>query len=74
MGCFAGAVIAGALICVVVGHKWHVDESTETSTEVVLACGRCGRKQLAPTGSAFDNRVNVKTGADRSVGPFGGRR
>jgi hypothetical protein len=65
-------VRVGVVLCAVIGHRWHVDESTEI--EPVLCCDRCGRTQLAPTGSAFGNRVNVKAGADRAVGPFGGRR
>jgi len=67
-------MVAGILICAVAGHKWHVDESSDTSTEVVLECGRCGRKQLAPNGTGFDARLNAQTGADRAVGPFRGRR
>jgi hypothetical protein len=60
-------MVAGFLICAVIGHKWHVDES-ETDTEIVLCCGRCSRKQLAPAGSAYGNRVDAKAQASRVLG------
>jgi hypothetical protein len=62
-------MVAGFLICALLGHKWHVDESTEI--EPVLCCDRCGRKTPAPVGSAFGNRVNVKAARDRLMGPGG---
>lgn len=55
------------LLCAVLGHKWHVDESTEI--EPVLCCDRCGRKQLAPAGSAYGNRVKAKAARDSALGP-----
>jgi hypothetical protein len=64
-------MVAGFLICAVLGHKWRVDESTEA--EPVLCCDRCGRKTLAPTGSAFGNRVDAEAARDRAVGPTGRR-
>lgn len=63
-------MVAGFLICAVLGHRWHVDESTEI--EPVLCCDRCGRKTLAPAGSAYGNRVDAKATRDRLMGP--GRR
>lgn len=56
------------LLCVISGHKWHVDES-ETDTEIVLCCNRCGQKQLAPVGSAYGNRVDAKAKRDSVLGP-----
>ena len=56
------------LLCVVIGHRWHVDES-ETDTEIVLCCDRCGSKQLAPAGSAYGNRVDAKAKRDSLFGP-----
>jgi hypothetical protein len=73
VGHCVGGMVAGFLICAVLGHKWHVDES-ETDTEIVLCCDRCGRKTLAPAGSAFDNRVSAETARDRALGPLGRRR
>jgi hypothetical protein len=64
-------MVAGLLICVVLGHKWRVDESTEA--EPVLCCDRCGRKTLAPAGSAFENRVGAEATRDRALGPMGRR-
>ncbi len=61
-------MITGFLICAVLGHKWHVDES-ETDTEIVLCCDRCGRKTLAPSGSAYGNRVAAKAKRDSLFGP-----
>jgi hypothetical protein len=60
-------MVAGFLICALLGHKWHVDESTEI--ESILCCDRCGRKTLAPSGSAFGNRVAAKAARDSAVGP-----
>jgi hypothetical protein len=57
-------MVAGFLICALLGHKWHVDESTETSADIVLCCERCGRKRLAPAGSAYGNRVAAKAARD----------
>ena len=56
----------GALLCAVVGHKWHVDEAS-TEIEPVLRCGRCGRKQLAPNATGFGVRTDVKA---RAYGSF----
>lgn len=67
MGHFVERMVAGFLICALLGHKWHVDESTET--EPVLCCDRCGRKSLVPAGSAFGNRVDAETARDRALGP-----
>lgn len=64
-------MVAGFLICALLGHKWRVDESTEV--EPVLCCDRCGRKTLAPAGSAFGNRVGAETARDRALGPTGRR-
>ena len=64
-------MIAGFLICALIGHRWHVDESTET--EPVLCCDRCGRKTLAPAGSAYGNRVAAKAARDSALGPSGRR-
>jgi hypothetical protein len=63
----------GVVLCSVVGHRWRVDETT-TGPEIVICCPRCGARQLAPAGSAFDRRIEAETGADRAVGPFGGGR
>jgi hypothetical protein len=63
----------GVVLCSVVGHRWRVDEAS-TESEAFICCPRCGARQLAPAGNAFDRRVAAKTGADRAVGPFGGRR
>jgi hypothetical protein len=63
----------GVVLCAVVGHRWRIDE-TSTEPEAVMCCLRCGRRQLTPEGSAFDRRIAAKTGADRAVGTFGGRR
>jgi hypothetical protein len=71
VGCCVGGMVAGSLICALLGHKWRVDESTEV--EPVLCCERCGRKTLAPAGSAFENRVGAETARDRALGPTGRR-
>ena len=63
-----GGMVAGFLICALIGHKWRVDDSTEL--EPVFCCDRCGRKTLAPSGSAFSKRVDAETARDRAVGPF----
>jgi hypothetical protein len=63
----------GVVLCAVIGHRWRVDE-TSTEPETMICCGRCGTRQPAPAGSAFDRRIEAKTGADRAVGPFGGGR
>jgi hypothetical protein len=63
----------GVVLCSVVGHRWRVDE-TSTEHEAVIRCDRCGRRQLAPAGSAFGRRIEAEAGADRAVGPFGRRR
>ena len=72
MGHFVERMVAGFLICAVLGHTWHVDES-ETDAEIVLCCDRCSRKTLAPTGSAFGNRVGAEASRDRALGPTGRR-
>lgn len=64
-------MVAGFLICAVLGHKWHVDESTET--EPLLHCDRCGRTTIAPAGSAFGNRIDAEAARDRALGPTGRR-
>lgn len=61
-------MVAGFLICALLGHKWHVEES-ETEIEPVLCCDRCGRKTLAPSGSAYGNRVAAKAARDSALGP-----
>jgi hypothetical protein len=61
----------GVILCSVAGHRWQVDE-TSTEPEAVICCTRCGARQLAPAGSAFDRRIEARTGADRTVGPFDG--
>jgi hypothetical protein len=63
----------GVVLCAVIGHRWRIDE-TSTGPEPVMCCLRCGRRELPPEGSAFNRRIEAKTGADRAVGPFGGRR
>jgi hypothetical protein len=64
-------MVAGSLICALLGHKWRVDESTEV--EPVLCGERCGRTTRAPAGSAFANRVGAETARDRALGPTGRR-
>lgn len=64
-------MVAGFLICAVIGHNWHVDESTEI--EPVLCCDRCGRKTLVPAGSAYGNRVDAQAKRDGVLGPSGRR-
>jgi hypothetical protein len=59
----------GVVLCAVIGHRWHVDESS-TEPDPVICCDRCGRRQLAQTTSAFNRRIAAKTGNDRAVGPF----
>jgi len=61
------------VLCVVIGHRWLVDEASE-EVEPVLCCVRCGRKQLAPNATGFDARIAAQTKADRWIGPTGGRR
>jgi hypothetical protein len=56
----------GAVLCAVVGHRWHVDE-TSTDSEAVICCGRCHRRQLAPNGTAFDRRLDAQTRANRAL-------
>jgi hypothetical protein len=63
----------GVVLCGVIGHRWRVDDAS-TDSEAVIRCERCGRRQLAPAGTAFDRRLDVETDRDRAVGPFGGRR
>jgi len=62
----------GVILCAVIGHRWRVDEAS-TDPEAVICCKRCGRRQLAPEGTAFSRRLDAETKRDRSVGPFGGR-
>ncbi len=64
-------MVAGFLICAVLGHTWRVDESTEA--EPVLCCERCGRETLVPEGSAFGNRVGAEAARDSALGPIGRR-
>ena len=52
-------MMAGFLICAVLGHKWHTTAS-DTAIEPVLECVRCGRKELAPNTSALGLRTKVK--------------
>ena len=66
-----GRMDAVKLLCAVLGHRWHVDE-TSTEIEPVLLCGRCGARQLAPAGSGYGNRVAAKARRDSTLGP--GRR
>jgi hypothetical protein len=56
----------GAVVCALAGHRRRVDESTET--EPVLCCDRCGRKELAPAGSGYGNRVDAKARATNVTG------
>jgi hypothetical protein len=62
----------GVVLCSVAGHRWRVDEAS-TGSEAVMRCTRCGRRQGPPSGTAFDRRLEAKTGADRAVGPFSRR-
>jgi hypothetical protein len=64
---------AGVLLCSILGHRWHVDE-TSTDSEGHLLCSRCGSRQLLPEDTAFGRRIAAEAGEDRAVGPFGGRR
>ena len=63
----------GVILCAVLGHRWHVDE-TSTEVEAVICCDRCGAKQLAPDGTVFGRRVSAEATRDRALGPFGGGR
>jgi hypothetical protein len=63
----------GLILCATIGHRWHVDE-TSTEPEPVIRCDRCGRHQHPNVETAFNRRLDSQTGADRSVGPFGGGR
>jgi hypothetical protein len=56
----------GAVLCAVIGHRWHVDE-TSTDSEAVIRCERCDRRQLAPSGTAFGRRLDAQTRANRWV-------
>jgi hypothetical protein len=58
----------GVVLCAVIGHRWHVDE-TSTDTEAHIGCERCGRDQLAPDGTAFGRRLDAQSREDRSIGP-----
>jgi hypothetical protein len=58
----------GGVICAVIGHRWRVDE-TSTDSEAHIRCGRCGRVQLVPDGTAFGRRLDAQTREDRSIGP-----
>jgi hypothetical protein len=64
---------AGVILCAVIGHRWHVDE-TSTEVEPVIRCDRCGATEIAPDSTAFGRRLEAETRADRALGPFGGRR
>jgi hypothetical protein len=57
---------AGVVICAVIGHAWHVDE-TSSDSEAVLCCSRCHRRQLAPNATGFGVRTDVKA---RAYGAF----
>jgi hypothetical protein len=57
----------GALACMVMGHKWRVDEAS-TDPEAHLVCLRCERHQLPPTDSAYNNRLRVETDRIRRTG------
>jgi hypothetical protein len=59
------------LLCVLIGHRWHVDEAS-TEIEPVLLCSRCGARELVPSGSGYLNRVAAKARRDSTLGP--GRR
>ena len=56
---------AGAVLCAVVGHRWHTVADAD-EVEPVLECGRCGRKQLAPNATGFGVRTDVKASAYKS--------
>jgi hypothetical protein len=56
----------GAVLCAVVGHRWHVDE-TSTDSEAVLRCERCHRRELAPGGTPFNARLDAQTRANRAL-------
>jgi len=60
---------AGVVLCSIVGHRWHVDE-TSTDPEPIICCDRCGAKELAPDSTAFGRRLSAQAGRDRSVGPL----
>jgi Pyruvate/2-oxoacid:ferredoxin oxidoreductase delta subunit len=49
----------GVLLCSIVGHKWRVAEAT-TDPQARIKCQRCGRVQLAPDGTAYQRRVEMK--------------
>jgi hypothetical protein len=55
------------------GHHWQADESS-TTAETVLRCERCGRRQLAPEGTALQRRTTLRGNLERRAGPFYGRR
>jgi hypothetical protein len=63
----------GVILCAIVGHRWHVDE-TSADVEPVICCDRCGAREIAPDSTAFGRRVDAETKRDRALGPFGGRR
>jgi hypothetical protein len=65
-----------AFVCAVAGHRWGQPADVQEAYPL-LECSRCGRRmEVAPgtTPAGFGARLDAKTGADRSVGPFGGRR
>jgi hypothetical protein len=62
-----------AAIRCVLGHRWTIAESS-TEAETVLCCERCGRRQLAPEGTAFQRRTTLRGNLERRAGPFFGRR
>jgi hypothetical protein len=63
----------GVLLCAVTGHRWR-EAADVHETYPVLRCARCGRQQALASETHGADRVDMKAGADRAVGPWGGRR
>jgi hypothetical protein len=68
-------VLARAVVCVFVGHRW-VPPSNVNETYPVFECERCGRRQEFAQGTTtpYNARLSANTGRDKAVGGFGTRR